>query len=153
MDAFTGPWGKIFSDSTAIEDDLHIAQTPPSSLILPTIYENWTRMFRKNHKYRAANYRRKSAERGLIENIGNYQQLLNTEMLSLMQEMKFDRMAVVADGGDNEERQFIIDPERIEHGDRITVEEYIRWLYELHRMGKDFKDQLFDEQRIEGRIG
>lgn len=107
-------------------------------------------MFRTNHKYLSANSRRKSTERKLLENIGNYQQYLNTEMLALMQEMKFDRMAVIV----NDERQFNINPERFEHhGNRLTVEEYIRWLYELHRMSKDFKDELIDEQQIEGRFG
>lgn len=139
----------VLSDSTAIEDELHIAQTPPSSLILPTIYADWTRMFRKNHKYRTANSRRKSSERRLIDNIGEYQRLMNREMLAIMQEMKFDRMAIIVD----DERQFNIDPKRIEHGDRLTIEEYIRWLYELHRMAQNFKDQLIDEQKIEGRIG
>lgn len=116
-----------------------ISLASPSRYIVPSLYENWTRMFRKNYLYRSAHSKRKQHEQRLLMLLDQYKFKLNTEMLALMQEMHWDQMEIIT------EHEFDLLADRTENVN-LTMDEYMRWLHELQMKTEDFKTNLLDLQ-------
>lgn len=108
-----------------------------SRYIMPSLYENWTRMFRKNYLYRSAHSKRKQHEQRLLMLLDQYKFKLNTEMLALMQEMNWDQMEIIT------EHEFDLLTDRTENVN-LTVDEYMRWLHELQVKTEEFKANLLE---------